>query len=213
MKPRSKTFIAILLLALCAMSARSEGRTQPKAKEPATAPKHTGAEPLYIIFQLGTGQSDFEKQLPEIKSEFGSSHVDSSRYIGFGVALMTLKTPPEELRREVTHAVDLAEQNDMPVLLKLDDMNFSEERTDPSEVEWTAFPKPGESHGPLAKHYWLNWGSWMALPPPPNFESRAFLEDVARRLKDGVLPPLGFPNTGRCSGLCSCRGMNSARSP
>jgi len=155
-----------------------------------TAKNARVADPQYIVFQLGHDKRDFETLLPEIKAEFGTQSPGRSRYIGFGVALMTLKTPPEELRSQVVHALDLAGQTGMPVLIKLDDMNFTAELTDPSMVEWTGFPKPGETHGPVAKHYWLNWGSWMALPPIPNFESPAFRHDVETRLKDGVLPPL-----------------------
>src|SRR5579862_5951069 len=96
----------------------------------------------------------------------------------------------EELQRRVTRALDHAEETGLPLLIELDDMNFMPEYSDPSMVEWAAFPKPGEKYGPRAKHYWLNWGDWMALPPPPNFESPAFRQEVAKRLKEGVLPPL-----------------------
>jgi hypothetical protein len=155
-----------------------------------TRPQATVVEPYYLVFQMGTENKDFATVLPELKAEFGAKPAGSSRYVGFGVALMTLKTPVEELRRQVTRALNSAEETGLPVLIKLDDMNFTAEYTDPSMVEWTAFPKPGETHGPLAKHYWLNWGSWMALPPTPNFESAAFRQDVEMRLKEGVLPPL-----------------------
>ncbi|MCI0717430.1 MAG: hypothetical protein L0338_00325, partial [Acidobacteria bacterium] len=147
-------------------------------------------EPEYVIFQLGEDNRDFEILLPEIKAEFGAKPAGSSRYVGFGAALMTLKTPIEELRRQVVRALDLAEETGLPVLLKLDDMNFTLEYADPSMGEWTQFPKPGETHGPAAKHYWLNWGNWMALPPTPNFESAEFRREVEKRIKEGVLPPL-----------------------
>jgi hypothetical protein len=155
-----------------------------------TAPQSRPIEPQYIIFQLGQDTKDFDTLLPEIKAEFGSRPSGRPRYVGFGIALMTLKTPLEELRKQVVHALDLAEQTGLPVLIKLDDMNFTPEYTDPTMVEWTGFPKPGETQGPVAKHYWLNWGNWMALPPPPNFESPAFRHDVETRLKEAVLPPV-----------------------
>ena len=150
----------------------------------------TGGEPNYLVFQMGADNKDFASVLPELKAEFGAKPAGSSRYVGFGVALMTLKTPVEELRRQVNRALNSAEETGLPVLIKLDDMNFPTEYTDPSMVEWTAFPKPGEAHGPLVKHYWLNWGSWMALPPSPNLESVAFRKNVEMRLKEVVLPPL-----------------------
>lgn len=148
------------------------------------------AEPHYLIFQLGTESGDFERFFPEVQAEFRAAPAGSLRQVGFGLALFTLKTPIEDLRRQVTHALDISEKSGLPVLFKLDDVNFNLEYTDPSMVEWTAFPKPGEVHGPPAKYYWLNWGTWVALPPPPNFESPAFRREVKKRLEEGVLPPL-----------------------
>jgi hypothetical protein len=179
-KPRQASLTVLVLIVLFAFPG-----AQALAKSQAT-----NVEPDYLVFQMGTENKDFATVLPELKAEFGAKPAGSSRYVGFGVALMTLKTPVEELRRQVNRALNSAEETGLPVLIKLDDVNFTTEYTDPSMVEWTAFPKPGESHGPLAKHYWLNWGSWMALPPTPNFESAAFRQDVAMRLKEGVLPPL-----------------------
>lgn len=170
-------FILILLSTVHAAGAQ--------ARSSATDP-----DPDYLVFQMGTENKDYETVLPELKAEFGAKPAGSSRYVAFGVALFTLKTPVQELRRQVTRALDSAEETGLPVLIKLDDMNFTAEYADPSMVEWTAFPKPGEARGPLAKHYWLNWGSWMALPPTPNFESAAFRRDVETRLKEGVLPSI-----------------------
>ena len=147
-------------------------------------------DPHYLVFQMGTENKDYESVLPELKAEFGAKPPGGSRYVGFGVAFMTLKTPVEELRQQVTRALDSADETGLPVLIKLDDTNFNPEYKDPSMVEWTAFPKAGETRGPLAQHYWLNWGSWMALPPTPNFESPAFRHYVETQLRDGVLPPL-----------------------
>ena len=175
-----KTLAALALMVIFAL---------PGALAPAKS-QATTVDPDYLVFQMGTENKDFETILPELKAEFGVKATGSSRYVGFGVALMTLKTPVDELRRQVTHALNSAEETGLPVLIKLDDMNFTTEYTDPSMVEWTAFPKPGETYGPLAKHYWLNWGSWMALPPTPNLESAAFRHDVEMRLKEGVLPSL-----------------------
>jgi hypothetical protein len=139
--------------------------------------------------QLGTDRG-FEGLGREVKAEFGAQPAGSPRYVGFGVALLTFKTPIEEMRGMVTRALDLAEETGLPVFIELDDMNFMPEYSDASMVEWTAFPKPGETHGPRAKYYWLNWGNWQALPPPPNFESPAIRQEVSKRLKEGVLPPL-----------------------
>lgn len=148
------------------------------------------ADPTYLVFQLGTENRNFEGLVPEVKAEFGAQPAGSPRYIGFGVALLTFKTPIDELRRIVTRALDMAEESGLPVYFQLDDMNFMPEYSDDSMVEWTAFPKPGETSGPRAKYYWLNWGSWQALPPTPNFESPAIRREISKRLKEGVLPPV-----------------------
>jgi hypothetical protein len=155
----------------------------------AGAPSAAG-EPTYLVFQLGTENRNFEGLVPEVKAEFGAQPAGSPRYIGFGVALLTFKTPIDELRRIVTRALDMAEESGLPIYFQLDDMNFMPEYSDDSMVEWTAFPKPGETIGPRAKYYWLNWGSWQALPPTPNFESPAIRQEISKRLKEGVLPPL-----------------------
>lgn len=180
MRSNTKTSAVLVLMVLSTVLG-----AQAQAKSPAT-----NVDPDYLVFQMSADNKDFATVLPELKAEFGAKPAGGSRYVGFGVALMTLKTPVEELRHQVTRALNSAEETGLPVLIKLDDMNFPTEYTDPSMVEWTAFPKPGEARGPLAKHYWLNWGSWMALPPTPNLESPAFRKDVERRLKEGVLPPL-----------------------
>ncbi len=67
----------------------------------------------------------------------------------------------------------------MPVFFHLDDMHFWWKRTelhkDPSNVEWSDFPAPGQNHGPVIERYWLNWGQFVVFPaPPPNYESPAF---------------------------------------
>jgi Tol biopolymer transport system component len=147
-------------------------------------------EPDYLIFQLSTENRDLEGRVPDVKAEFGALPAGSPRYVGFSVALLTFTMPVEELRRRVTRALDHAEESGLPVSIQLDDVNFMPEYSDASMVEWTAFPKPGETHGPRAKYYWLNWGNWQALPPPPNFESPAIRQEVSKRLKEGVLPPL-----------------------
>ena len=180
MKTIAKISVALcflVLLGACGLHA------QPK-------PSASKDDPDYLVFQMGTENKDYESVLPELKAEFGAKPPGGSRYVGFGVAFMTLKTPAEELRQQVTRALDSAEETGLPVVIKLDDTNFNPEYKDPSMVEWTAFPKPGETQGPLAEHYWLNWGSWMALPPTPNFESPAFRHYVETQLKEGVLPPL-----------------------
>src|SRR5215471_11784584 len=82
-----------------------------------SASKNVPAEPEYLIFQLGTDKRDLETLLLEIRAEFGAEAAGGPRYVGFGVALMTLKTPVEELESQVVRALDLAEQTGMPVLL------------------------------------------------------------------------------------------------
>jgi hypothetical protein len=72
----------------------------------------------------------------------------------------------------------------------LDDWNFPPPSTDPDWVEWTAFPGPGEKHGPLARRRWLNWGTWLTTGPPPNYESPKFRAFMRSQVAQGVVGPV-----------------------
>jgi hypothetical protein len=130
------------------------------------------AEPTYLII-LG--------QPEEFAAEFPPAAPGSERLVGFGPVLYTLKTPSEPLVTQVNAQFDKAERTGYPVLIHLDDWNYPSPSTDPEVVEWTAFPAEGESHGPLVRRRWINWGSWFVVEAPPNYESRSFRAEVHPR--------------------------------
>ena len=139
------------------------------------------ADPTYLVI-LGPPE--------QFSAQFPPAAPTSARQIGFGEMLFTLGTPVADLRRKVEADLDAAEKTGYPLLLHVDDWNFPPPSTDPEWVEWTAFPKPGEAHGPLVRRRWINWGSWMVAGPPPNYESPKFREYVRAQIEDGVVKPL-----------------------
>ncbi len=138
-------------------------------------------EPVYLTL-LG--------QPEEFADEFPPSPADAPRQVGFGALFYTLKTPIEEMAGEVERVLDKAEQTGYPVLIHLDDWNYPAPSEDPEIVEWTAFPAPGEDHGPLCRRRWINWGSWFTVEPPPNYESSLFRADMERRVA-AIAWPIG----------------------
>jgi hypothetical protein len=139
------------------------------------------SEPIYVIFSI-MGPQAFGSQIingivqpeslwhatekdavEEIRREFGEQHAGQQRYIGFSVALTPiLNLKPDQLKAEVVSALNLAERYSIPVFYYLDDQHFwwaSPELSQNSEMlEWSDFPKAGETHGPVVPRYWLNWG-------------------------------------------------------
>ena len=126
----------------------------------------------------------------EIREEFGHQPPGRERYVGFSEVLFpTLNVKPEELKSRVIFALDTAERDEVPVFFHLDDEHFWFKSPDlwqnPEMVEWSAFPKPGEIHGPIAPRYWLDWGDPAHVYPAPFpcFQSPAFRAEMGRRLK------------------------------
>ena len=135
----------------------------------------------------------------EIRKAFGEQHAGQQRYVGFSVSLTpTLNLQPDQLKAQVVRALDLAERNNIPVFLHLDDQHFwwaNPALSRNSEmVEWSDFPKPGESHGPVVPRYWLNWGDPAAVYPasPPCFACPAFRTAISKRLKECVAEPIAL---------------------
>lgn len=141
----------------------------------------TGPEPRYFLI-LGEPEAFSDTYPPSAPS--------APRQIGFATVLYTLKTPREALAEQVNAALDKAEGTGYPVFFHLDDWNFPDTWDNPAMVEWTGFPEPGEAYGPPVRRRWLNWGSWIVTPPPPNFESPAFRALLRDRVANGVATPV-----------------------
>ena len=147
-------------------------------------PAPTAREPIYMII-LGEPET-FSKQYPAVSD-------DRDRQIGFGVVIKMLQTSREAIRKQVASALDKAEATGYPVLIHVDDWNFTPpEWTDPEIVEWTAFPETGERFGSPVKRRWINWGSWIAAGPPPNVESSKFREYARERLEKEIAAPIAL---------------------
>lgn len=130
-------------------------------------------------------------QPSEISRYYPVQPAGSRRTVGFGITLYTLLTPAPILRKQVADALDQAEATGYPVLIHADDWNYTPaEWTDPEMIEWSAFPAPGTRTGPIVRRRWLNWGTWMALGPPPNYESPRFRAYVSERLGACVAAPI-----------------------
>ncbi len=139
-------------------------------------------EPRYLIVLGASAQ---------IQSRYPAPKPDHARQIGFGAVLYTLITAVDALRRQVTAVLDEAEATGYPVMIHLDDWNYTpKDWADPCWIEWSDFPKRGERYGPVIRRRWLNWGSWMALGPPPNYESQMFRAYVRERVREGIARPL-----------------------
>lgn len=173
------------------------------------------SEPAYVVFSI-MGPQAFGPQIingivqpetlwdsternavEEMRKEFGQQHAGQQRYIGFSVALTpTLNLKPDELKAEVVYALNLAENNSVPVFFHLDDEHFwwaNPELSHNAEMqEWSDFPRAGETHGLVVPRYWLNWGDPPAAypAPPPCFACQAFRAASAKRLKESVAEPI-----------------------
>jgi hypothetical protein len=167
----------------------------------AEAPE-TAAEPDYVIFSImgGNGMNPNETteraeekiriSVEEMREEFGRQLPGKERYVGFSEVLFpTLNVAPEELKSRVIFALDAAEHNEVPVFFHLDDEHFWFRSPalwqNPEMVEWSAFPKPGETRGPIVPRYWLDWGGPPHVYPAPFpcFQSPAFRAEIGKRLK------------------------------
>jgi hypothetical protein len=130
----------------------------------------SGSDSRYVIFTLGgledihdpAQETPFKQRLSklveELKAAFHRTPDDASRFVGFTPGLTRVQNlPARELEARVVAALDVAEETDMPVFFHLDDMHFCYDRADlfgdGESAEWSAFPKSGETHGPIVERY------------------------------------------------------------
>src|SRR6266478_2512178 len=70
----TRTSLLLVLIALFTL----------QAAQAQTSSQATGAEPDYLVFQMGADDKDFATVLPELKSEFSAKPAGGTRYVGFG---------------------------------------------------------------------------------------------------------------------------------
>ena len=175
----------VLPLFFIVLGSPASGEENPRC---CTEMSPTPDDPAYLTV-LSAG-NDFGAFVKAFAEDFPPQPPGSSRHMAFGIKLNTLNTPVEKLRKQLTDALDTAEHYNYPVLVTLDDWNFPKPSSDPEIVEWTDWPAPGESHGPLVKGRWVNWGFWLHTEPPVNFESVKFRAQVTQTLQQAVISPL-----------------------
>lgn len=172
-------------------------------------------EPNYVVFSIMGPQafgpkivngivqpqslwsSTEKKAVEEIRKAFGEQRPGQSRYVGFSVCLTpTLNLTIAELKAEVIAALDLSERNKIPVFFHLDDEHFMwanpEFLRNSDMAEWSDFPKPGQSRGPLLRRYWLNWGDPAGVYPVPPlcFACHPLRTIMSQRLRECVAAPI-----------------------
>lgn len=177
-----------------------EGRPSAEASTSSGAAASPNSQ--YIIFAIqNMPLANARPALAEIKEFYGPNDPASNRLYGFSLwSLMLFKQSPDELRAVLNQAFDMAEEFDLPVYLHVDmlhnspsgdkfkgpELKFYE---DPMMCEWVAFPKSGETHGPVPR-YWCNWGAWFSAPAFPCYASPRLRDLVTSQLQQGVLSPL-----------------------
>ena len=177
----------------------------------ATAAVSSAEEPRYVIFSImgpeamgssiGSKTGDWNARLQdsvaEMRGEFGPQRPGRNRYLGFSVALVpTLNLTPDQLKAQIVLALDIADREGIPVFFHIDDEHFwwrsAELAGNPDMIEWSDFPKAGESRGPAAPRYWLPRGDPPSVfpAPPPCFACSAFRAEMGLRLKNCVGGPI-----------------------
>ena len=108
---------------------------------------------------------------------------DAERQIAFTSLLHTFRDPPETVMQIVQQALDTAQDTGYPVEFQFDDWNFPDPAwaDDPNITEWTDWPAPGETHGPLLQRRCIDWEVAPA-GPSPNFASTQFRAEVTARM-------------------------------
>ena len=209
---RRGTLASALCLAACTLGCASRNTSaidgdvadagSPRRDKPADVDDARGPQRQYLIFAIqNMPLSSARPALKEIKDFYGPNDPTSNRLYGFSLwSLMLFKQSPDEMRAILNQAFDMAEDFDTPVYLHLDMLHNSPSSDpfkgpelkfyeDPMMCEWVAFPKPGESHGPVPR-YWCNWGAWFSAPAFPCYASPRLQKLVTAQLRQGVLAPL-----------------------
>ncbi|MEN6324050.1 MAG: hypothetical protein ABFD09_11265 [Proteiniphilum sp.] len=138
----------------------------------------------YIIISINAGSGD--EDVKKIASLFPPVK-DARTIVGIGTIISYLSTPPEVTVKKLKNFLKLAEQNNLPVVIELDGINWWQARPDlwnwwdknkpgynpdnKKNVEWT-----GWTPDLAVKIGWRNWGRQLRIDPMPNLMSPAYLE-------------------------------------
>jgi len=160
-------------------------------------PVRNDRQRTYLSFDLNLAAiSQAEDLVADMKNTFGSQNHNSERMYAFGMCPpILLNMSVSELQNVVNVGFDLALQYDIPVFFHCDYMygvmatggGASPKWYDePSMCEWTTFPEPGYSYGPIPNQ-WANWGSWFSTPAIPCYESPTFKPFIKNQFKEGIV--------------------------
>jgi hypothetical protein len=138
----------------------------------------------YIIISMNAGSGDAD--IKKIASLFPQGK-DTKIIVGIGTIISYLSTPPEETVKKLKNFLSLAEQNNLPVVIELDGINWWQARPDlwnwwnkskpgynpdnKQNVEWTDWTPDS-----AVKIGWRNWGRQLRVDPMPNLMSPDYLE-------------------------------------
>lgn len=145
----------------------------------------------YIIISINAGSGDAD--IKKIASLFPPGK-DTKTIVGIGTIISYLSTTPEETVKKLKNFLSLAEQNNLPVVIELDGINWWQARPDlwnwwnkskpgynpdnKKNVEWT-----GWTPDSALKIGWRNWGRQLRIDPMPNLMSPAYLEACHTEVK------------------------------
>lgn len=117
--------------------------------------------------------------------------------LAFAVAFYTLTESKESLQAKIHQAFDWAEKYDIACYFTIDDrigLGYEELQKDPAlrnednwifdnvdMLEWYNFPTEEGGTGRPVK-FWFNWGSWLAVPGYPCFNSPSYLTFIDRKM-------------------------------
>lgn len=156
----------------------------------------------YIIFGLtGIAPEQADQALDEIVRFYGPNRAGSNHLYGFSFFQpMIYRHSPATLERYIDQGFQLALKHDMPFLVQYDmlhnpptigagEQEIEPFYNDPEMCEWSDWPAPGESHGPIPR-YWCTWGGWWSYPAFPALGSPKLRQLVTNQLQQGILKPV-----------------------
>ena len=150
----------------------------------------------YVLFCVGSHPT--ENVLAEIRHDFKLPK-DGRVRVGVSAIFSYLDEPPAQVAAELRDFLQMAQSNDLPVVVQLDGENWWRARADlwnwwdpaspgysagnSSNVEWS-----GWSATNAIKIAWRDWGAKLRVLPPPNLMSAAYRQACRDQMR--ALVPL-----------------------